>query len=31
MEFENDFFHLSAPEQDKRDAKKIRSPEKKTK
>ena len=28
MEFENDFFHESAPEQDKRDARKISSPEK---
>ena len=31
MEFENDFFHKSSPEQDKRDAKKISSPEKKDK
>ena len=31
LEFENDFFHESAPEQDKRDARKISSPEKKTK
>ena len=30
-EFENDFFHESAPGQDKRDARKISSPEKKTK
>ena len=29
LEFENDFFHESAPEQDKRDARKISSPEKK--
>ena len=31
LEFENDFFPESAPEQDKRDAWKISSPEKKDK
>ena len=31
LEFENDFFHESAPEEDKRDARKISLPEKKTK
>ena len=31
LEYENDFFHESAPEQDKRDARKISSPEKKDK
>ena len=31
MEFQNDFFHESATEQDKRDARKIISPEKEVK
>ena len=31
LEFENDIFHESAPGQDKRDARKTSSPEKKTK
>ena len=31
LEYEDDFFHESAPEEDKRDARKISSPEKKTK
>ena len=31
LDFENDFFHESAPEKDNRDARKISSPEKKTK
>ena len=31
LEFENDFFHESAPEQDKRDARKISSPAEKAK
>ena len=31
LEFAHDFFHESAPEQDKRDARKISLPEQKTK